>query len=123
MSTVTLAEYDEVVKATTEAWNVFADLTAPQRGEIVRQIGEALREKKTQLGRLISLEMGKIVPEGEGDCEKATIRFCVQSEGTHAHDSEIIRRLGLAVNINTQYGVCTMQYRVNTTKCPVAPVK
>lgn len=66
VTSVTLDEYNQIAAATVEAWKVFADLTAPQRGEIVRQIGDALREKKTELGKLISLEMGKIIPEGEG---------------------------------------------------------
>ena len=43
---------------------------APARGEIVRQIGLALREKKNALGRLVSLEMGKILPEGEGEVQE-----------------------------------------------------
>lgn len=43
------------------------ELPAPARGEIVRQIGEALREKKDALGSLISLEMGKIKSEGDGE--------------------------------------------------------
>lgn len=42
-------------------------LPMPQRGEIVRQIGEALRAKKDALGSLISLEMGKIKSEGDGE--------------------------------------------------------
>lgn len=42
---------------------------APKRGEIVRQIGEALRGKLQQLGRLLSLEMGKILPEGIGEIQ------------------------------------------------------
>jgi acyl-CoA reductase-like NAD-dependent aldehyde dehydrogenase len=40
---------------------------APLRGEIVRQIGEAMRKKKEALGMLISLEMGKIKSEGLGE--------------------------------------------------------
>jgi len=40
---------------------------APLRGEIVRQIGEALRKKKDALGALITLEMGKIRSEGLGE--------------------------------------------------------
>lgn len=40
---------------------------APVRGEIIRQIGEALRAKKDPLGSLISLEMGKIKTEGDGE--------------------------------------------------------
>ncbi|CAI0419177.1 unnamed protein product, partial [Linum tenue] len=42
---------------------------APKRGEIVRQIGDALRAKLQQLGRLVSLEMGKILPEGIGEVQ------------------------------------------------------
>lgn len=42
---------------------------APKRGEIVRQIGEALRGKLQYLGRLVSLEMGKILPEGIGEVQ------------------------------------------------------
>lgn len=43
---------------------------APQRGEIVRQIGEALRQKKDALGALITLEMGKIRSEGLGEVQE-----------------------------------------------------
>ena len=42
---------------------------APKRGEIVRQIGDALRAKLDPLGRLVSLEMGKILPEGIGEVQ------------------------------------------------------
>ena len=42
-------------------------LPAPARGEIVRLIGEKLREYKTELGALLSLEMGKIKAEGVGE--------------------------------------------------------
>ena len=42
---------------------------APKRGEIVRQIGDALRAKLEFLGRLVSLEMGKILPEGIGEVQ------------------------------------------------------
>ncbi|KAG6508700.1 hypothetical protein ZIOFF_034080 [Zingiber officinale] len=44
-------------------------IPAPKRGEIVRQIGEALRTKLYYLGRLVSLEMGKILPEGIGEVQ------------------------------------------------------
>lgn len=65
-----LADYNRAVEQTKDAWQVWADLPAPQRGEIVRQIGNALREKKADLGRLISLEMGKILSEGEGEVQE-----------------------------------------------------
>ena len=45
-------------------------MPAPARGEIVRQIGVALRDKKDALGSLISLEMGKIKTEGDGEVQE-----------------------------------------------------
>lgn len=45
-------------------------LPMPQRGEIVRQIGMALRDKKDALGSLIALEMGKIKSEGDGEVQE-----------------------------------------------------
>lgn len=44
-------------------------VTAPKRGDIVRQIGDALRSKLDYLGRLLSLEMGKILAEGIGEVQ------------------------------------------------------
>ncbi|XP_064461408.1 alpha-aminoadipic semialdehyde dehydrogenase-like [Ornithodoros turicata] len=70
ITTATLEEYKTAVDANVAAWQVWADLPAPARGEIVRQIGDALRQKKSQLGRLVSLEMGKIVAEGEGEVQE-----------------------------------------------------
>src|SRR5690606_22142307 len=43
----------------------------PKRGEVVRQLGNALRERKDDLGRLVSLEMGKIRAEGLGEVQEA----------------------------------------------------
>jgi len=47
--------------------NEWMSYPIPRRGEIIRQIGDALRAKKHALGALISLEMGKILIEGEGE--------------------------------------------------------
>lgn len=55
-------------------WNPY-QIPAPKRGEIVRQIGEALRAKLQQLGRLVSLEMGKILPEGIGEVQVRILNF------------------------------------------------
>ncbi|KAF2881273.1 hypothetical protein ILUMI_24892 [Ignelater luminosus] len=66
----TVQDYEACVKAAEEAWNVWADLPAPQRGEIVRQIGDALRKNLVPLGKLVSLEMGKILPEGIGEVQE-----------------------------------------------------
>uniref|UniRef100_A0A669E3A3 aldehyde dehydrogenase (NAD(+)) n=2 Tax=Oreochromis TaxID=8139 RepID=A0A669E3A3_ORENI len=66
----TLAEYEETVQKTKEAWKLWADIPAPKRGEIVRQIGDALRKKIKVLGSLVSLEMGKIYVEGVGEVQE-----------------------------------------------------
>jgi len=70
ITTGNVADFDLAVSESNKAWQVWADVPAPQRGEVVRQIGNALREKKTELGKLISLEMGKILSEGEGEVQE-----------------------------------------------------
>uniref|UniRef100_A0A8C7SMD7 Alpha-aminoadipic semialdehyde dehydrogenase n=1 Tax=Oncorhynchus mykiss TaxID=8022 RepID=A0A8C7SMD7_ONCMY len=66
----TMAEYEETVQKLRDAWKVWADIPAPKRGEIVRQIGDALRKKIKVLGSLVSLEMGKIYVEGVGEVQE-----------------------------------------------------
>ncbi|CAB4058213.1 ALDH7A1 [Lepeophtheirus salmonis] len=70
VKTGSVQDFERCVKSAEEAWQKWADLTAPARGEIVRQIGDALREKIVPLGKLISMEMGKIVPEGVGEVQE-----------------------------------------------------
>src|SRR5579885_2270167 len=53
------SSYDTVVSTALKAFKEWSMVPAPKRGEIVRQIGEALRNKKEALGRLVSYEMGK----------------------------------------------------------------
>ena len=67
----TVDDYERVVSSTSERFREWRMLPAPQRGEIVRQIGNVLREHKADLGALVSLEMGKIRPEGEGEVQEA----------------------------------------------------
>ncbi|CAI0419033.1 unnamed protein product [Linum tenue] len=64
-----LQDYEEALRACSEATKTWMQVPAPKRGEIVRQIGDALRAKLQQLGRLVSLEMGKILPEGIGEVQ------------------------------------------------------
>jgi len=66
----TVDDYNKAVESCRAAYDVWCEVPAPQRGEIVRQIGHALREKKEQLGKLVSLEMGKIHPEGLGEVQE-----------------------------------------------------
>ena len=63
-------DYEECILAGQEAFNDWRMLPAPQRGEIVRQFGEALRVKKQELGALVSYEMGKSFQEGLGEVQE-----------------------------------------------------
>ena len=66
----TEADYDRVVTAAQEAFAAWRVVPAPQRGIIVREIGEELRKHKDDLGALVSLEMGKILTEGKGEVQE-----------------------------------------------------
>ncbi|MDR9387416.1 MAG: aldehyde dehydrogenase family protein [Balneolaceae bacterium] len=66
----TREEYDHVVSTAQAAFESWRMMPAPQRGDIVRQIGEALREHKEALGLLVSQEMGKIYQEGLGEVQE-----------------------------------------------------
>ena len=70
VSTTTREVYDVVVGKATEAFAEWRSWPAPRRGEIVRQIGEALRKYKDPLGRLVSYEMGKSLQEGWGEVQE-----------------------------------------------------
>nr|GLL23255.1 aldehyde dehydrogenase family 7 member B4-like isoform X1 [Ipomoea trifida] len=65
-----LRDYEEGMRACYEAAKLWMQIPAPKRGEIVRQIGDALRAKVYHLGHLVSLEMGKILPEGIGEVQE-----------------------------------------------------
>lgn len=64
------ANYEEVVEKAREAFKEWRQWPAPERGEIVRQIGVSLREHKEDLGRLVSYEMGKSLQEGFGEVQE-----------------------------------------------------
>jgi len=73
IATVTTADkntYEAVVAKAQEAFAVWRQWPAPKRGEVVRQIGEALRREKENLGRLVSYEMGKSLQEGYGEVQE-----------------------------------------------------
>ena len=57
-------EYEQVVQTSTAAFAGWRMLPAPRRGEYIRLLGNALREHKEPLAALVSMEMGKILPEG-----------------------------------------------------------
>jgi aldehyde dehydrogenase (NAD+) len=64
------AEYEEVMTKAEEAFKVWRMVPAPKRGEVVRQMGDALRKYKEPLGKLVSYEMGKSLQEGLGEVQE-----------------------------------------------------
>ena len=62
--------YEDVVKTATAAFLEWRSWPSPKRGEIVRQVGEALRLHKESLGKLVSYEMGKSLQEGYGEVQE-----------------------------------------------------
>ncbi len=73
VASVTMAshdDYESVVQSSVETFERWRTLPAPKRGDYVRRIGNALRDKADALGALVSLEMGKIHPEGVGEVQE-----------------------------------------------------
>lgn len=66
----TESDYDIIVKDAEEAFKDFRKVPAPIRGQLVREMADALREKKDALGCLVSMEMGKIKQEGVGEVQE-----------------------------------------------------
>lgn len=66
----TETEYEAVIAKAQEAFVEWRKIPAPKRGDVVRQLGEKLREKKEALGKLVSYEMGKSYQEGLGEVQE-----------------------------------------------------
>ena len=63
-------DYEKVVKYSSEAFKEWRKVPAPERGQLIFQMGNKLREHKDALGSLVSLEMGKIKAEGDGEVQE-----------------------------------------------------
>ena len=70
VSSADKAGYEAVISKASAAFQQWRMVPAPKRGEIVRQIGEALRQYKEPLGKLVSYEMGKSLQEGLGEVQE-----------------------------------------------------
>lgn len=70
VSITTADEYEQVMQKAESAFKEWRKVPAPKRGEVVRQIGEALRKYKEPLGKLVSYEMGKSYQEGLGEVQE-----------------------------------------------------
>ncbi len=66
----TAATYDTIVERATDAFKTWREVPAPKRGQVIRDLGNALREVKEPLGELVTLEMGKIKVEGMGEVQE-----------------------------------------------------
>ncbi len=66
----TADNYNQTVEQAAKAFVTWRTVPAPKRGEIVREIGNALRDKKEDLGKLVSYEMGKSLQEGYGEVQE-----------------------------------------------------
>jgi len=66
----TEADYEQVVGDAQRSFAQWRLVPAPKRGEVIRLIGQALREKKDALGSLVSMEVGKIKAEGDGEVQE-----------------------------------------------------
>ncbi len=80
VQTATRDDYERCIESAREAFLKWRMAPAPQRGEIVRQIGLALREHKHDLGMLVTMETGKILTEGLGEVQEM-IDMCDFSTG------------------------------------------
>ena len=66
----TQAEYEQVLAAAQESFKAWRRIPGPVRGEAVRRVGNELRKHKDALGSLVTLEMGKIKAEGDGEVQE-----------------------------------------------------
>lgn len=70
VQTTTRETYDQIIGKAQAAFQYWRAIPAPKRGDIVRQIGDALRKHKDDLGKLVSYEMGKSLQEGRGEVQE-----------------------------------------------------
>ena len=63
-------DYNNVIKKSSDAFQEWRQVPAPERGQLVRKMGDALRDYKDSLGSLVSMEMGKIKAEGDGEVQE-----------------------------------------------------
>jgi aldehyde dehydrogenase (NAD+) len=70
VATTSMADMDSVLSRAQQAFLHWRSVPAPRRGELVRLLGEALRQHKNGLAQLVSLETGKIVSEAQGEVQE-----------------------------------------------------
>ena len=92
-------DYEKVLQTAEEAFISFRKIPAPIRGDMVRQFGNALRDKKELLGQLVSWEMGKSLQEGYGEVQEMidicdfAVGLSRQLQGTTMHSERPNHRM------------------------------
>jgi aldehyde dehydrogenase (NAD+) len=71
IAVATADDYERVMRGALETFAEWRAVPAPERGQVVRKIGNALREYKVELGALVTAEVGKITAEGQGEIQEA----------------------------------------------------
>ncbi len=125
-------DYEKVIKKAQEAFITWRDVPAPDRGEIVRQIGLELRASKEDLGMLVSTEMGKSYQEGLGEVQemidiadfavgqsRMLYGYTMQSERPHHRLYDHYHPLGV-VGVVTAFNFPVAVYAWNTMIAAVA---
>ncbi len=70
VKTASKEDYDNIVDRLEDSFKKWRMVPAPKRGEVIRLLGLELRKYKADLGRLVTLEMGKSIAEGEGEVQE-----------------------------------------------------
>ena len=70
VQTASLDDYERIIRSSRQVFEKWRTVPAPKRGELIRLIANELREHKEALGSLVTLEMGKIKPEGDGEVQE-----------------------------------------------------
>jgi hypothetical protein len=82
----TREDVEKAVEAATKAQPAWRTFPAPRRGEILMKAARIMRDRKTQLGEMVTREMGKVIAEGKGDVQEAIdLLEYVAGEVLHDH--------------------------------------
>jgi len=96
------SDVDAAVKAATKAFNAWRLMPAPHRGELLFKVGDILKQKKEELARLLTQDMGKVIAEARGDVQEAIdMAYFMGGEGRrllgYTAPVEMPNKFGMAV--------------------------
>ena len=82
------AEIETILQNSVDAFNEWKIVPSPQRGELIRVLGNKLRERKEILGRLVTLECGKIYQEGLGEVQEILNPFLLGNQTLNSYTEQ-----------------------------------